>query len=315
MHFIIINKKYTIVLRKRMTIRCLSFALMLGALLVSGAGGRVYGQDGQKHLDLLMGLDMNYKDIDYVRQYDILLRVTPGFKWEMGNHWQLAGQALVPVFNQYGDAYGRIRLGMLDLSKQFKLGPIYAKGSVGFFSANRYGIDLKAFLPVTSWLALEGEWGYTGRYLFDGHFYASPIARHTGFIGGDIFLRRWNTQLRGTLARYIYTDWGLEGEIMRHFAHSTLDLYAQWNNKIGTNGGFKVVVMLPPYNRSSRFVRIRPTSHFTLNDRIKYTDYGSRTYLTDPDENIREGWFDNDLLRWGANAKNTVFSTKERRAE
>ena len=69
-------------------------------------------------VDFFMGVDFNYRDISYDKLYEVLINLTPGVKWNMGKQWQVAAQALIPVYNDYGDRYKRIRLNMALLSKE-----------------------------------------------------------------------------------------------------------------------------------------------------------------------------------------------------
>ena len=45
------------------------------------------------HCDFFMGADFNYRNIHYNnRLYDLLINLTPGMKWNISNHWQMAAQ-------------------------------------------------------------------------------------------------------------------------------------------------------------------------------------------------------------------------------
>ena len=55
-------------------------------------------------VDIFVGADFNYRDLFHNGKiYEILLNLTPGVKWNMGKGWQAAAQALVPVYNDYGE--------------------------------------------------------------------------------------------------------------------------------------------------------------------------------------------------------------------
>ncbi len=200
-----------------------------------------------------------------------------------------------------------IYFGMLDVSKELKLGGLYCKASAGFFSESRYGVDLKLFLPVTSWFAFEAQGGLTGLFSTSNGWGFSPMQRFAGTIGGDIYLAGSNTQLRGVIGSYLYKDFGCEAEAIRHFRHSSVSLYANWNNKDAFDGGFRVVVMLPPYHRKQRMVNIRPASNFYLPYTIMGHEWTNRMYRTDPEENMRDGWFSRDLLDWGSHTMEPDF--------
>lgn len=309
--------------------------LMLAAFLCP-APKKAMGQNHKMSVDIFMGLDWLLSDMNYERQYDMLVALMPGFSWDMGNHWKLGGLVYAPIFNQYysqdynhyGSRYDRPYLSILSLSKEMKLGPVYCKASGGIFAIDRYGLDLKVFAPITRWLALEAQAGLTGRCEFNGgYFYdqwvVSGMQRFTFTVGGDIYLSKWNTQLRGIAGRFLYQDLGVQCEAMRHFRHSTIGLYAQWSDRHGIpstttehiDGGFKVTVMIPPYHRKQRLINIRPISNYQMVYSGLANEYNNKLYLTDPEENERDGWFSRDLLKWGSHTMDPDFTIKGKEAE
>ena len=280
---------------------------LLVVMLASLSPAHVRAQSSAPGLDIFSGLDFNFRDINYSRQYDLLIHLTPGFKWNMGNHWQLAGQVYIPIVNTYGSTYKYVYLNILDVSKQLRLGPVYLKASAGLFSLQRYGVDLKAFLPITPWLAIEGQVGWVGVLTMSPSWYISPLNRFAWNAGGDIYLSRWNAQLRAVAGRYVYQDFGCEVEAMRHFNHTSASLYGRWSSDWGFDGGFRFVAMLPPYRRKHRAVNFRPASNFRISYSIMYHQYSNRMYNTDPEENERDGWFSRDLLQWGSHTMQPDF--------
>ena len=290
-------------------------ALMLGMVLVCPTQ-RLKAQEHKMSFDIFSGLNFGLRDISYDRQYDLYIALTPGFKWHFGDHWQVAGQMIVDIVDQfdnpyYNPYYNRQRnifhFRMLDISKELRLGMLYAKASAGFFTESRYGVDLKLFLPLTSWFALEAQGGLTGLFSTSGGWGFSPMQRFAGTIGGDIYLSRSNTQLRGVIGSYLYRDLGFEVEAIRHFRHSSVSLYANWNNKDDFDGGFRVVVALPPYHRKQRMVNVRPAATFNMPYSIMMHEWTNRMYHTDPEENMRDGWFSRDLLDWGSHTMQPDF--------
>ena len=273
-------------------------------------------QERRMSFDVFSGLGFDFRDIAYDRQYDLYICLTPGFKWNFGDHWQVAGQMLIDIIDQFNNPYydryynrtGNIfHFRMLDISKEFRLGSLYGKASAGFFTESRYGVDLKLFLPVARWFAFEAQAGLTGLFSTVGSWGFSPMQRFAGTIGGDIYLPGSNTQLRGVVGSYLYRDLGAEVEAIRHFRHSSVSLYANWNNKEAFDGGFRVVVMLPPYHRKHHLVNIRPASNFYLPYSIMNHEWTNRMYATDPEENMRDGWFSRDLLDWGSHTMTPDF--------
>lgn len=256
-------------------------------------------------VDVFAGVDLRYRDI-YLENslYEALVCVTPGARWRFAPGWDLAGQLFVPVYNDYGKAFSKVRLNVASVAKQMRLGRRFAvKGSAGIFSQDRYGLDLKGMYMVAPWLAFEAQAGLTGYARITAFGWdMSPMKRLTGLVGGSIFIPSCAVQMRGRAGRYAYGDWGFDGEAMRHFKHTTVALRGRWNKDMGLMFGFNVTVMLPPYNRRRSKVRIRPASAFELNYTNRSDYYTHVRYATDPEENIRQGWFTPDVAPWGLNA-------------
>lgn len=273
---------------------------------------RMEAQSKAGTIDLFMGVDLNYRDLFLSKPYEFLINLTPGVKWYLGKQWQMAAQVLIPVYNDYGDYYKRVRLNMAVVSKEMYFGEkLFLKASGGLFSHERYGLDAKAFYTVNPWLALEAQAGWTGFCSMAAGWRASTPRRWTALAGTDVYLDRWNTQLRVRGGRFVYEDYGVMAEGMRHFRHCSVGLYAQYSNEGGRNGGFKMVMMIPPYTRKQRKVNIRPASNFRLTNNILGNPYANKMYNTDPEENEREGWFDRERLKWGSNTMEPDFKVKE----
>ena len=288
--------------------------LVVVAILLVGVGpikGQPLAPEGSG--DLFMGVDLQYRDLLFNKVYEALVNLTPGVKWHVGRQWQVAAQALIPVYNDYGDRYKRIRLNMALLSKEFYFKERYfLKVSGGLFGSERYGLDLKGMLVVNDWLAFEAQAGLTGYCSMATGWEASRPGRVTALVGADFYLNRWNTQFRARGGRFLYEDYGVVGECMRHFKHCSVGLFGSYSDRWGENGGFKVVVMIPPYRRTRRTVNGRPASNFRLTNNIMADPYANRMYTTDPEENEREGGFDRERLRWGSNRMAPDFQIREK---
>jgi len=280
-------------------------------LLFSGMQHAMAKQDGQT-LDLFCGATLSYSDTNWHRLYSTVLNAAPGVKWKFGDDWQVAGQVYIPIINDMGKHYSRVRLNMATVSKELNLkGDHHLKFSSGLFSRERYGFDVKYMHPFNSWLAVTAQVGLTG-YCSMAEGWDCERLKMLTFLGGaNVYLTPWNTEFRLTGGRYIAGDYAMVGEVMRHFKYCTIGAYAQVQSKSTKegsniegsheNGGFKVVIMIPPYKKSSKKIRIRPATNFRQVYNAR-SDRGSvRMYKTDPEENEREGNFNPDNVRWGAN--------------
>lgn len=285
--------------------------IIITAMLALLAIVPAHGQNEKgSSVDIFMGVDLHYRDIDYNKLYEVLVNLTPGVKWNMGHQWRLAGQVVVPVYNDYGGRYKKVRLNMAVLSKEMHLGSQHLKASAGLFGSERYGVDLKWMWPVATWLAFDGQVGYTGFCSMAKDWECSKMDRLTGELGARVYLSKWNTEFRAHGGRYIYEDYGVTGECMRHFKHCTVGIYGQYSEIGEENAGFKVIIMLPPYRRKARRVNFRPASNFRHVYNVDADFYSMQMYTTDPEENEREGNFDRNSVKWGSNTMEPDFEEK-----
>ncbi len=278
---------------------------------------KAQSQSQTAYMDIFLGIDFNCQDLNYNgRVYDVLLNLTPGVKWYMGKGWQSTAQVLVPIVNQYGDRYKKVRLNMAVLSKEMYFGShLFVKASGGLFGLERYGLDIKSMYVVNDWLALEAQAGWTGFCSMAVDWESSTPKRWTALGGANIYLNRWNTQLRIRGGRFVYEDYGSVVDVMRHFKHCSVGVYAQYSDKGKEDAGFKIVLMLPPYKRTRHKINVRPASNLRYTYSVHADAYANKMYKTDPEENEREGWFDREKMQWGSNRMNLDFTIKEKREE
>lgn len=292
--------------------RLRSFVVLLLALFFGLCQPKAVAQEFSPSIDFFSGINFSFRDMDYKKQYDVLIHLTPGFKWNMGYHWQLAGQAIIPIVNTFGDDFKYVQIGAFNISKELRLGRLYLKPTAGVFNMNRYGLDLKAFLPLCDWFAFEGQAGLVGVVVVNPVPWIGSMNTFVWTVGGDIYLSQWNTQFRGVVGKYLMQDIGFEVEAMRHFNHTTVSVYGRWNNMEGIDAGFKFVVALPPYHRKHGTVNFRPASNYRLSYTAMYHVYTNSIYKTDPEENERDGWFSRDFLQWGSHTMDPDFIITEK---
>lgn len=274
-------------------------------------------------VDVFMGVDFKYRDI-YLngRPFDFLINLTPGVKWRLPDRWEVSAGALVPILNQYGYTYSEVLLNNLTVSKQLAVRDrLRLKVSAGIFGGYRWGLDAKAMFIINRWMGLVGELGWVGFAQVSKSFDMQMPKDWVGMFGPVFYIHPWNVEMGAKGGRYIYGDWGGVADAMRHFKHVTFGLYGSYSQYIKWNAGFKVVVMLPPYRAKRHKVNFRPASNFRLTYSSEANSYSNKFYMTDPEENERQGWFDRDLLPWGQNLmepdlvyKNEADSTRKEAA-
>lgn len=266
--------------------------------------GRVQAQEPVA--EFFCGAELNYADRNFTRLYDALINLTPGVKVNLGHDWQIAGQFFLPIVNEgYAERNSMFRLTMANISKElhFVNARQYFKLTAGLFGKERFGGDLRWMYPVTSWLMLNARFGLTNHWALgmgwdDAESVFGDMEWNlTSILGASIWLDPWKTELRGTCGRYLNKDYGMEGEIVRHFKHCSVTIFAQYHELApytvisGSHrytGGFRIVMMLPPYNKKQQGdIIFRPASNFRLTYNAQSDGYSMRKYTTDPEENER----------------------------
>lgn len=273
----------------------------------------VQAQKPEPQVELFCGAELYYNDTDFNRLYNTLINLTPAVKWHLGNDWMVATQLSYGIVNYgYPLKNDYLRLGMAALSKELHLaGNQHLKFTGGLFGAERYGLDVRWMYPVTGWLMLQARAGLTNTWWLstDEQTFESKRWTTTGTIGANVWLKPWDTELRITAGRYVNEDYGMEGEAYCHFKHCSVGAFLQWHERVNWLvyrdqrycGGFRVVMMLPPYDRPKKKVVIRPASNFRLTYNAQSNVYSMQKYATDPEENEREYPMQ---VNWGTGAMN-----------
>ena len=263
---------------------------------------------------IFCGAELNYADINFLRLYNVLLNLTPAVKWHIGNDWMLAGQIHVPVANYgYGERMNMVRLNMAVVSKQLHFNNTnqHFKFSGGMFNRERMGADIKWMWPVNRWLLFMAQAGVTTQWALGVDFKGNHEEvfekdwRVTGIAGAKFYLEKWETEFVLSGGRYLNEKMGAQLEIMRHFTYCTVTIFGHMHQKDRSNmysnhtmgGGFKVVMMIPPYKRSKRKVAFRPASNFRLTYNAQSDGVSMKMYNTDPEDNERQYPID---INWGA---------------
>lgn len=272
-----------------------------------------------RQLELFCGATLGYADTNWLRLYDVQVNATPGLRWHLGRDWSIAAQGLILVVSEgytYRDVTNKYwRFNMATVSRQLHFNGVnqHFRLTAGLFGNERYGFDARWAWPVNSWILLNAQAGVTSSWIIGSDLngnYDSDLNsdyKVTGQVGADVYLQPYNIEFRLSGGRYIDGDYGSQLDVMRHFKHVTLLAFAQFRigelevntydqKRYNTNGGFKIIWMLPPYKKSSRKVVVRPASNFLLSNSSRVDGHSMQTYMIDPEENSRERLVDVD---WG----------------
>lgn len=289
------------------------------ALSLTGKGQPKY------QVELFCGAEMNFTEMNYHSLYDIYLGLTPGMKWHLGNRWMVAGQVYVPIVNEgYIDRYSMIRLTTATLSKElhFPEARQYLKLSAGLFGRERTGADVKWIFPLNDWLMLTAQAGITSCWALGfkpGGESESEFGKDwkiTGTAGASFWIAPLKSEVRISGGRYIDGIYSGEVSVSRHFKYVSFSAFARLHEKVpdrfedhvrtgaysagethSKSGGFRLIVMLPPYKKSQKKLVVRPASHIQLNYNAQMDEKTMMMYRTDPEANDRTYELD---VNWGA---------------
>jgi hypothetical protein len=230
--------------------------------------------------------------------YQSLWELKPALEINLWPGARFSYQLVIPVFTDFFETqYRYIHPGMITLSQRFRdpwhLG-IQGKLSIGQFSGSRYG----AVLEAAYWFPNERFWvdtqfgvvseasfrAFHWRYVWEPEFIWN--------VAGNYYNAFLQTQFTLRVQRFLYGDYGIKFEMVRHFRHVSVGFYAERGILFGqngkpvasslqphTNGGFRIHISLPPYrNRRHGYVpRIGTSGQITYdynanNEQVYYKE-------------------------------------------
>ena len=191
--------------------------------------------------------------------------------------WQgmrVSAQVILPLQNELGAAGDYVRPGLVTLSQMARLPhSIFLMGSAGYFTKDRYGLDVQAkkFFAGGRWSA-GAQVGYTGHASFHrGDLLYSHPQDVSWSVNLEAFLPRYTLFVRSTTGRFVFGDVGTRVDVMREFGEFRFGFLGVATDE-GENAGFTLSVPLP-FGRYARPapVRVRPARAFPW-------EYRSRGY-------------------------------------
>jgi hypothetical protein len=248
----------------------------------------------QYKVDIVVYPQLSYKNLIITQIYQALFTLNPAVEVSLWPGSKLTGQVIVPIYNDgYGTFYDKIHPGFITLSQRFRL-PFNIKGkaTIGYFNADRYGMDLTLFYPFKDErFSLDGRIGATGIGYWDGFMlhYDKDLCL-TWSIGANFYWPKYNTQFSLKGEQYLLQEKGIKFEMIRHFRYASVGFYAMKAQYANSNGGFRFQVLLPPYKykrfKNKYIPRVNTSYNMGIvynagNERIYY-----RQYRSEADENI-----------------------------
>ena len=241
--------------------------------------------------DLIFYPEIKFRNIKLEKMYDWMVNISPAIEFSAWKGMRFTGQVIFPLINQYGEQYKQIRPGIITVSQQVRF-PYrwFAKATVGTFTRDRWGADIKIFRPFKNErFAFRAQAGLTGTSSWwNWRWYYSLPKRLTWSAGGQYYNPCYQVQTMLRVSRYLAGDYGVRADMMRHFRYTTVGFYGIKTNKGKWNGGFYFTVALPPYKQKRNKFRVTTAGYFDIEYNAGADLYYGQSYKTSPGENFSE---------------------------
>jgi hypothetical protein len=208
------------------------------------------------------------------------------FFWKGMN---LTTQVIFPLQNDLEKKGDYVRPGLLTINQTIRLPyNIFSSLTAGYFTIDRYGIDLETRKFVNSGkISLGVRCGYTGNAsVLAGRWIYSEVNLFTCFADASYRYAKYDLTLKAGYGRFIDKDEGWRIDAYRQFGEVSIGFFALHTDG-ELNGGFNFSIPLPPRKYLTKhLIRIRPASSFAWEYRAKGLPEEGKIYSTgnSPDE-------------------------------
>lgn len=252
----------------------------------------------QLKVNLLIYPQLAFENLVITQIYYVLFDLSPTIEVNLFPGMKLSAMLKVPVYNDgYGVYEGKVHPGHITLSQRFRLPwyEIQGKLTLGYFNADRYGLDLqlKAPIPGDPRFIVGARLGVTGIGYWNGmKLHYDKDLNKTFSLTGSFYWPEYNTQFIVGVHKWLVGDKGVKFEMIRHFKHTSIGFYAMKATDKGAsaNGGFRFQVALPPYKnkRQKAYPRISTSDHMGIIYNAGNERYYYREYKAEASDNIME---------------------------
>lgn len=204
---------------------------------------------------ILVYPQVSFKNLIINQIYHSLWQLSPALEVSLWPGMKFTYQLKIPVYNDgYGEIDGRLHPGMISLSQRFR-DPFgwnfMGKATVGCFSNNRYGaaLELEHWLPNERF-SIDTQLAFLGVNYWNGFklFYERQMNFYWN-VAFNYFNPALQTQFTLRAQKFLLDDVGLKYEMIRHFRHCSVGLYAEKGRIAQLNVGFRFQISLPPFGQ------------------------------------------------------------------
>ena len=195
------------------------------------------------------------------------LNLVPGIKTSFWKGMNVNYELIIPIHNDLLPMEDSVRTGMAVINQTFRLPNSYfLSTSAGYFSNNRYGLDLelKKYLSNGD-INIGLNFGITSFASFAyNKFYYSDIFNWTGSLSSEFRITEYDLTLGVTLGKFLMGDNSIRFDINREFGEIEIGFFAIRSKSGVSNGGINISIpIFPSKYWKPDFVRVRPAEYFT----------------------------------------------------
>lgn|SRR5574344_599097 len=226
--------------------------------------------------------------------YQSLWQVSPALEVSLWPGMKFTYQVKFPIFNDgYGELESMVHPGMVSVSQRFR-DPwnlnVLGKMTFGVFSGNRYGAALEmAYIFPNERFSLDTQMGMLGNCYWNG--FVLHYDKRMNFrwnLAMNYYCPMLGTQFTLRAQQFLLGEYGVKYEMIRHFSHCSIGLYAEKVPDVQMNVGFRFQIALPPYHMRRRGYLPKVTTSSQMG--MTYNANNERTYYqeyrTEASDNI-----------------------------
>ena len=255
--------------------------------------------------DLCVYPQVFLENTSFDKLYRYSISLAPALEMPLWKGAELTAQVIFPIVGNQQGELKQIRPGVVALKQGF-----YWKRNwrttveAGLLTNHRMGGQVKA-----SWRNRDGRWELGGRLgltvysLIDNQGWTvTNRPKVNAGVYARAYIPVWNTEVTVEGNRFVYGDYGVKGDLTRHFGEYTVGLYGIYTGGM-VNGGFSFAIPLPgrKYKRW-KGMRVKPADYFSYTYSMvawgEYIDRNlGRDYQTQPGENRSKGFYQPDFIK------------------
>lgn len=261
---------------------------------------------GAGKTDIVVYPTVLLENSSFDKLYTYAVNLSPAVETTLWKGAKLTAQVVFPIATNLKGEYRKIRPGVMTLSQEMRWKNNFTgKVVAGNFTNNRIGAQAEMkYRTGNGRLEVGAVIGTTGQSIItEEGWYISTRQRINAAVKASVYEPRFNLQLDVQAGRYLYGDYGVRGDCIRHFGEYTVGVYAMYTEG-ETNGGFNFTIPLPGKKRPARkAVRVMQPEYFAWEYSMvswgKYIDRNmGRTYETRPDNNASGHYFQPEYIRY-----------------